>query len=117
MNQNCLPQARVSTPALARNSDPETSKAAAAKFRSGSINSLILDALRENEIQCLAQKPKEDPRYAGMNGQELALAIAKPLNSVTPRFKGLLAAGLIKKRTYDLGTLFIRDGQIVWVIA
>lgn len=43
-----------------------------------------------------------------LTGKEIAALTGKPLNSITPRFKGLVDSGVIR----DAG--FIRDGQTVW---
>lgn len=86
----------ASAAALARNTDPATSAAAAAKVQVVTLKQAVVNAL-------LAER--------SLTGKEIADLTGKPLNSITPRFKGLVDAGLIK----DTGT--VRDGQTVWRLA
>lgn len=90
----CAPAVRK-----ARNTDPETSKAAAKKPRA-SIRAAVLALIANGPCSVGS---------LGWTGKELAGALLKPLNSVTPRFKELTEANAIK----DSGKR--RDGQIVWV--
>jgi hypothetical protein len=79
-----------------RNTDPATCYLAAAKVKVPTLRQAILSAL-----------------LAGyrLTGKEIAANTGKPLNSITPRFKGLVYDGLI------VDTGYVRDGQTVWRLA
>lgn len=86
-------QAAQTTIALARHSDPATSKAAAKRVKGVTLESLVLKALE----------------FRNMTGKEIAVHTGVPLNSVTPRLAPLRRKGLI----YAYAG---RGGETVWKI-
>lgn len=87
----------VATPA--RRNDPDTSKAAARKYKVG-VRRHVCAVICGGDYK---------PRPQGWTGKELSDTLGIPLNSITPRFAELRRYGAIK----DSGQR--REGQIVWV--
>lgn len=86
-------------PAHARRTDPGTSKAAAQRVETGSLNARIVAALKE---------------CGGMTIAEVAAELHEEQITVSPRFKPLRRAGLIRntgERRINAGT---RNPAIVW---
>lgn len=84
---------------VARRTDPETSKIAAAKVNANKLSQLVIEALTHG--------PKTSEEAAAWLGRELG--------SITPRFKPLEAAGLIERSTLR------REGKsgtkrVVWML-
>jgi hypothetical protein len=91
--------------ALARSTDPDTSHAAAAAIlpKRASIASHIM-------VTLATPNPADAGGYAWTGTEIAAKNHGLRLNSITPRFKELVAAGKIK------ATSTRRDGQIAWVL-
>jgi hypothetical protein len=79
----------------ARAADPQTSHDAAAKVGGGKLVDLILVALTNNP--------------QGLVGKDIAIAVGRPLNSITPRFAPMRRAGYIHAAGKS-------EKQIVWKI-
>lgn len=79
-----------------RNTDPVTSHRAAAKVKVPTLRQVIVESLAGGRQ---------------LNGKEIAAITGRPLNSVTPRFAGLVDSREIR----DTG--LARDGQTVWALA
>lgn len=82
--------------ALARQRDPATARAAAARVDTTALEGAVLDALRANP--------------AGLTSHEIAECLNRDLVSISPRMRPLCGRGMVR----EAGR---RDGRTVWRVA